>query len=239
MPPSATSALLPLPVIHPESAGSGNLVVLWAAGIRLHRHLWRSNTRNEPISFFGNLGRETRSFGLTAPNGFERLSFRYSSVQSASRTEGHRGPQTGFEEILSPILQPVARLLGKQEDSLLRKELQVSYTEHPSIIGQPQILTSLIPKLPRYVACILPNFQCIRSRGEAWTTQVQHFVDWRCNSCRSACPQRCPLLRLATLGVAHAFNQYGQLVEYLRMNGIVRPPAGNNRTDFDIVWPDG
>jgi hypothetical protein len=31
-------------------------------------------------------------------------------------------------------------------------------------------------------------------------------------------------LRLATLGVAHAFDHYGQMVEYLRMNGIV-PPA--------------
>jgi len=31
-------------------------------------------------------------------------------------------------------------------------------------------------------------------------------------------------LRLATFAVAHAFNHYGQMVEYLRMNGIV-PPA--------------
>ena len=31
-------------------------------------------------------------------------------------------------------------------------------------------------------------------------------------------------LRLATFGVAHAFDHYGQMVEYLRMNGIV-PPA--------------
>lgn len=35
-------------------------------------------------------------------------------------------------------------------------------------------------------------------------------------------------LRLATFGVAHAFNHYGQMVEYLRMNGIV-PPATANR----------
>jgi uncharacterized damage-inducible protein DinB len=31
-------------------------------------------------------------------------------------------------------------------------------------------------------------------------------------------------LRLATFGVSHAFDHYGQMVEYLRMNGIV-PPA--------------
>jgi len=33
-----------------------------------------------------------------------------------------------------------------------------------------------------------------------------------------------PRLRLATFGVAHAYDHYGQMVEYLRMNGIV-PPA--------------
>jgi hypothetical protein len=31
-------------------------------------------------------------------------------------------------------------------------------------------------------------------------------------------------LHLATFGVEHAFDHYGQMVEYLRMNGIV-PPA--------------
>jgi len=31
-------------------------------------------------------------------------------------------------------------------------------------------------------------------------------------------------LRLATFGVAHAYDHYGQMVEYLRMNGVV-PPA--------------
>jgi hypothetical protein len=35
---------------------------------------------------------------------------------------------------------------------------------------------------------------------------------------------KAPRLYLATVGVAHAFDHYGQLVEYLRMNGIV-PPA--------------
>jgi uncharacterized damage-inducible protein DinB len=35
-------------------------------------------------------------------------------------------------------------------------------------------------------------------------------------------------LRLATFGVAHAFDHYGQMVEYLRMNGIV-PPASQGK----------
>ena len=37
-------------------------------------------------------------------------------------------------------------------------------------------------------------------------------------------------LRLATFGVAHAFNHYGQMVEYLRMNGIV-PPASRAKSN--------
>jgi uncharacterized damage-inducible protein DinB len=37
-------------------------------------------------------------------------------------------------------------------------------------------------------------------------------------------------LRLATFGVAHAYNHYGQMVEYLRMNGIV-PPASRGKSD--------
>ena len=37
-------------------------------------------------------------------------------------------------------------------------------------------------------------------------------------------------LHLATFGVAHAFDHYGQMVEYLRMNGIV-PPASRGRSD--------
>lgn len=37
-------------------------------------------------------------------------------------------------------------------------------------------------------------------------------------------------LRLATFGVAHASNHYGQMVEYLRMNGIV-PPASRGKAD--------
>ena len=38
-------------------------------------------------------------------------------------------------------------------------------------------------------------------------------------------------LRLASFGVAHAYDHYGQMVEYLRMNGIV-PPA-SRRSDGD------
>jgi uncharacterized damage-inducible protein DinB len=37
-------------------------------------------------------------------------------------------------------------------------------------------------------------------------------------------------LRLVTFGVAHAFDHYGQMVEYLRMNGIV-PPASRSQSD--------
>ncbi|MGH9713177.1 MAG: DinB family protein [Candidatus Acidiferrales bacterium] len=39
-----------------------------------------------------------------------------------------------------------------------------------------------------------------------------------------------PRLYLATFGVAHAFDHYGQMVEYLRMNGIV-PPASRAKSD--------
>jgi len=37
-------------------------------------------------------------------------------------------------------------------------------------------------------------------------------------------------LRLVTFGIAHAFDHYGQMVEYLRMNGIV-PPATRSQSD--------
>jgi len=37
-------------------------------------------------------------------------------------------------------------------------------------------------------------------------------------------------LHRATFAVAHAFDHYGQLVEYLRMNGIV-PPASRGKSD--------
>jgi uncharacterized damage-inducible protein DinB len=37
-------------------------------------------------------------------------------------------------------------------------------------------------------------------------------------------------LRLATFGVAHAYDHYGQMIEYLRMNGIV-PPASRGKSN--------
>jgi uncharacterized damage-inducible protein DinB len=37
-------------------------------------------------------------------------------------------------------------------------------------------------------------------------------------------------IHLATFGVAHAFDHYGQMVEYLRMNGIV-PPASRAQSE--------
>jgi uncharacterized damage-inducible protein DinB len=37
-------------------------------------------------------------------------------------------------------------------------------------------------------------------------------------------------LRLTTFGVSHAYDHYGQMVEYLRMNGIV-PPASRKKSD--------
>jgi uncharacterized damage-inducible protein DinB len=37
-------------------------------------------------------------------------------------------------------------------------------------------------------------------------------------------------LRLVEFGVAHAYDHYGQMVEYLRMNGIV-PPASRGKSD--------
>jgi DinB superfamily len=39
-----------------------------------------------------------------------------------------------------------------------------------------------------------------------------------------------PRLYLATFAVAHAYDHYGQMVEYLRMNGIV-PPASRGKAD--------
>ena len=33
-------------------------------------------------------------------------------------------------------------------------------------------------------------------------------------------------LHMATFAIGHAFNHYGQMVEYLRMNGIVPPASG-------------
>jgi uncharacterized damage-inducible protein DinB len=48
------------------------------------------------------------------------------------------------------------------------------------------------------------------------------------NMLQSPANSKSTRLHLVTFGVAHAFNHYGQMVEYLRMNGIV-PPATANR----------
>jgi hypothetical protein len=37
-------------------------------------------------------------------------------------------------------------------------------------------------------------------------------------------------LRSAEFGVAHAYNHYGQMIEYLRINGII-PPASRAKSD--------
>jgi len=48
------------------------------------------------------------------------------------------------------------------------------------------------------------------------------------NMLQTAEHSKSPRLRLATFGVAHAYDHYGQMVEYLRMNGIV-PPASRGK----------
>jgi uncharacterized damage-inducible protein DinB len=50
------------------------------------------------------------------------------------------------------------------------------------------------------------------------------------NMLQTAQGSRSPRLHLATFAVAHAFNHYGQMVEYLRMNGIV-PPASRGKSE--------
>lgn len=42
-------------------------------------------------------------------------------------------------------------------------------------------------------------------------------------------PKPIPKLFIATFGVAHGFDHYGQMVEYLRMNGIVPPASRGGR----------
>jgi hypothetical protein len=44
------------------------------------------------------------------------------------------------------------------------------------------------------------------------------------NMLRTATGSKSSRLYMATFAVAHAYDHYGQIVEYLRMNGIV-PPA--------------
>ena len=50
------------------------------------------------------------------------------------------------------------------------------------------------------------------------------------NMLQTAEHSKSPRLYLATFGVAHAYDHYGQMVEYLRMNGIV-PPASRGKSD--------
>jgi hypothetical protein len=50
------------------------------------------------------------------------------------------------------------------------------------------------------------------------------------NMLQTAERSKSPRLHLATFAVAHAFDHYGQMVEYLRMNGIV-PPASRGKSD--------
>ena len=50
------------------------------------------------------------------------------------------------------------------------------------------------------------------------------------NMLQNAESSKSPRLHRATFGVAHAYDHYGQMVEYLRMNGIV-PPASRQKSD--------
>jgi len=50
------------------------------------------------------------------------------------------------------------------------------------------------------------------------------------NMLQTAENSKSPRLHLAMFGVTHASNHYGQMVEYLRMNGIV-PPASRGKSD--------
>jgi hypothetical protein len=50
------------------------------------------------------------------------------------------------------------------------------------------------------------------------------------NMLQAAEGSKSPRLYLATFGVAHAYDHYGQMVEYLRMNGIV-PPGSRGKQE--------
>jgi hypothetical protein len=50
------------------------------------------------------------------------------------------------------------------------------------------------------------------------------------NILQPAANGKTPRLERATFAVAHAFNHYGQMVEYLRMNRII-PPASRAKSD--------
>ena len=57
----------------------------------------------------------------------------------------------------------------------------------------------------------------------AATLTIQNMLETAGNS-------KSTRLRLAEFGVAHAYDHYGQMVEYLRMNGIL-PPASRGKSD--------
>ncbi len=50
------------------------------------------------------------------------------------------------------------------------------------------------------------------------------------NMLQSPATSKSTRLHLAEFGVAHAYDHYGQMIEYLRMNGIV-PPASRQKSD--------
>jgi hypothetical protein len=50
------------------------------------------------------------------------------------------------------------------------------------------------------------------------------------NMLRSPANSKSTRLHLAEFGIAHAYDHYGQMVEYLRMNGIV-PPASRSKSE--------
>ena len=58
------------------------------------------------------------------------------------------------------------------------------------------------------------NYFCVNSKGTVPTLQLPNGKATR--------------LHLATFAVEHAFDHYGQMVEYLRMNGIVPPASRGN-----------
>jgi hypothetical protein len=61
------------------------------------------------------------------------------------------------------------------------------------------------------------TFVCSGSQGRGYVSYLEHIADRAENS-------KSLRLYLATFAIAHGFDHYGQMVEYLRMNGIV-PPA--------------
>jgi len=60
---------------------------------------------------------------------------------------------------------------------------------------------------------------------------------WTCKTCcKNPGNSKSSRFYRATFGVAHAYDHYGQLVEYLRMNGIV-PPASRPKIRLNYRRP--